>query len=350
DGKRFPAKLKGSDKKTDVAVLEIETDSPLPYVEFGDSDSAEVGDWVVAIGNPFGLGGSVTVGIVSARGRDIQSGPYDDFIQIDAPINRGNSGGPLFNTKGQVIGVNSAIYSPSGGSVGIGFSIPSSLVKNIVGQLSDTGAVERGWLGVQIQTVTDDIAEGLGLEEAYGALVSQVIDQSPAQSAGLQAGDVIINYDSKRVDEMRDLPRLVANTAANSEVTLDIWRNEAQQTVSVVIAEVADQPEQAAQIESSDSEETLGLVLSPLNDELRTKYSVKEETKGVIITDIDPASEAASRGVLVGDVIIKAGKDNINTADELDQALKQAREVDKASLLLLIKREGHDLFVAIPIE
>ncbi|MEE9446490.1 MAG: Do family serine endopeptidase, partial [Arenicellales bacterium] len=274
DGKRFPAKLKGSDEKTDIAVLQIDADYSLPYVAFGDSDTAEVGDWVVAIGNPFGLGGSVSVGVVSARGRDIQSGPYDDFIQIDAPINRGNSGGPLFNTKGEVIGVNSAIYSPTGGSVGIGFSIPSDLVKNIVNQLNDNGEVERGWLGVHIQNVNDEIAEGLGLKEAYGALVSDVVQDSPAQRAGLQAGDVILTFDGRRVDEMRDLPRLVANTAANSKVTLGIWRNETKRSVSVVISETDASAAQTSAPSKADTESTLGLALSALSDELRTQYSV----------------------------------------------------------------------------
>lgn len=352
DGKRFPAILKGSDKKTDIAVLQIESDNPLPYVSFGDSDTAEVGDWVVAIGNPFGLGGSVSVGVISARGRDIQSGPYDDFIQTDATINRGNSGGPLFNTKGEVIGVNSAIYSPTGGSVGIGFSIPSELVGNIVAQLSDNGSVERGWLGVHIQSVSDEIAEGLGLEDAYGALVSEVVEDSPAKRAGLQSGDVILTYAGERVDKMRDLPRLVANTTTDSEVVLGIWRNEASRSVSVTISKTDESAqEQAAKTpEIAKSEDALGLALSPLNDELRTQYSVKEGTEGVIITDIDPASEAASRGVRLGDVIKKVGRQTISTVDEIDAAVKQALKDDKSSLLLLIEREGQVLFVAIPIE
>jgi serine protease Do len=349
DGKRYPATVTGQDQKSDIAVLKIDTDTPLPYVGFGDSDTAEVGDWVVAIGNPFGLGGSVTVGIVSARGRDIQSGPYDDFIQIDAPINRGNSGGPLFNTKGEVIGINSAIFSPSGGSVGIGFSIPSAFVQNIVNQIIDTGKVERGWLGVQIQTVTDDIAEGLGLNEAYGALVSQVVTDSPAERAGLQTGDVIIGYDNHRVDEMRDLPRLVANTQANSEVTLDVWRNESQTSVSALISKTNDESNPVLAEDPSGSEDTLGLALSPLNDELRKQYSVKEDTQGVIVTDIDPASEAAGRGVRVGDVIQKIGQTVVTTVDMIDPAIKLALKGDKASLLLLIEREGQVLFVAIPV-
>lgn len=350
DGKRYPATLKGSDKKTDIAVLQIDADHSLTYVSFGDSDIAEVGDWVVAIGNPFGLGGSVSVGVVSARGRDIQSGPYDDFIQIDAPINRGNSGGPLFNTNGEVIGVNSAIYSPTGGSVGIGFSIPSALVKNVVTQLSNTGIVERGWLGVQIQTVSDEIAEGLGLKEAHGALVSQVIDDSPAKRAGIQVGDVIVSYDKQRVDEMRDLPRLVANTIAESKVALGIWRNEAKQTIEVVISESKDKAQQGnSNPVSSETEEKLGLALKPLSDELRKQYSVQTESEGVIITDIDPSSEAAGRGVRVGDVILKVGRKNVSQVEQIDAAVKSALDSKKTSLLLLIEREGQVLFVAIPL-
>lgn len=350
DGKRYPATLKGSDKKSDIAVLQINADHPLTYVSFGNSDNAEVGDWVVAIGNPFGLGGSVSVGVVSARGRDIQSGPYDDFIQIDAPINRGNSGGPLFNTSGEVIGVNSTIYSPTGGSVGIGFSIPSALVKNVVTQLSDTGVVERGWLGVQIQTVSDDIAEGLGLKEAHGALVSQVIDNSPAKRAGIQVGDVIVSYDKQRVDEMRDLPRLVANTIAESKVALGIWRNEAKQIVEVVISESQDKAQQAdSSQQGSETEETLGLALKPLTDELRKQYSVQTASEGVIITDIDPASEAAGRGVRVGDLILKVGRKNVSEVKQIDDAVKSALDDKKTSLLLLIEREGQVLFVAIPL-
>jgi len=351
DGKRYPAKVKGFDKKTDIAVLQIDTDRALPYVVFGDSDLAQIGDWVVAIGNPFGLGGSVSAGVISARGRDIQSGPYDDFIQIDAPINRGNSGGPLFNMKGEVIGINSAIYSPTGGSVGIGFSIPSDLVSNIVTQLSNTGMVARGWLGVQIQTVTDEIAEGLGLSEAHGALVSQVVEDSPAALAGVQVGDVIITYDAQRVDEMRDLPRLVANTVADSKVTLGVWRDEAKLNIDAVISENQDAGQPAASdADVPASENTLGLALKPLNDELRKQYSVKAETEGVIITDIDPASEAASRGVRVGDVIHKVGRDTISSVKQVDDAIKQALKADKTSLLLLIEREGQVLFVAIPFE
>ncbi len=229
DGTRRPATLKGRDAKTDLALLQVSTDKPLPYLKFGDSDAARVGDWVIAIGNPFGLGGTTTSGIISARGRDIQSGPLDDFIQIDASINRGNSGGPLFNIKGEVIGVNSAIYSPNGGSVGIGFAIPSSMASNVIAQLRDSGVVQRGFLGVQIQTVSEEISESLGLEKATGALVTQVNTDSPAEKAGLQAGDVILTYDGKEVRKMRDLPKLVARSKKETEVDIEIWRDDRTQ-------------------------------------------------------------------------------------------------------------------------
>lgn len=352
DGKRFPATLKGSDKKTDIAVLQIDTDYPLPYVKFGDSNKVEVGDWVVAIGNPFGLGGSVSAGVVSARGRDIRSGPYDDFIQIDAPINKGNSGGPLFNTKGEVIGVNSAIYSPSGGSVGIGFSIPSELVQNIVKQLQTTGQVARGWLGVHIQAVTKEIAQSLGLDDTYGALVAEVVEDSPALRAGLQSGDVILTYNDERVDKMRDLPRLVANTPANDKVNLGIWRNETKRMVSVVISKTDESIALASASEEKAStlENALGLALSEITEELRRKYSVKDKTQGVIITDIDPNSEAAERGVRVGDVIKKVGSKSVTTVAGLDKALKLALDGKKPSLFLLIEREGQVFFVTIPVE
>ncbi len=348
DGKRFPASLKGSDQKTDIAVLKIESDSPLPYTDFGDSDKALTGDWVMAIGNPFGLGGTVTAGIISARGRDIRSGPYDDFIQIDAPINRGNSGGPLFNTKGEVIGVNSAIYSPSGGSVGIGFSIPSNLVKNIVGQLSDTGKVERGWLGVHIQTVSEEIANSLGLDGAYGALVSSVLQNSPAEKSGILPGDVITHYGGEKLDEMRDLPRLVANSTAGDRVDLTIWRNEKSKKVAVSIGDSDTQPGENAG-SNQQIEDKLGLVYSELTAELRKQYSVNNDTQGVIITDIDPTSEAATRGVQVGDVIRKVGRTKVNSPNDVNSAIDQAIKNKKSSILLMLERERQILFVAVPI-
>ncbi len=349
DGKRYPAKVKGSDKKADIALVEIDTDHPLPYVAFGNSDETEIGDWVVAIGNPFGLGGTVTAGIVSARGRDINSGPYDDFIQIDAPINRGNSGGPLFNIKGEVVGVNSAIYSPSGGSVGIGFSIPSNMVQNIVEQLKTTGHVERGWLGVQIQHVSEEIADSLGLEDASGALVADVVADSPAERAGFQAGDVILTFDGEKVEEMRDLPRMVAQIRSGSTVQATVWRNETRRTLSVQISDTDEQPETASS-HSSPVEKSLGLVISPITPELRTQHSIDEKTSGVVVTDMDPESEAASRGVRVGDVIKKVGRQAVSSVSEAKQAITTAEQSGRDSVLLLIDRESQVLFVAVPLK
>lgn len=352
DGKRYPAKIKGSDEKTDVALLEIDSDHPLPYVIFGNSDTAEIGDWVVAIGNPFGLGGTVTSGIVSARGRDIRSGPYDDFIQIDAPINRGNSGGPLFNTKGEVVGVNSAIYSPSGGSVGIGFSIPANIVKRIVDQLESNGTVERGWLGVQIQHVDEDIASSLGLKDAAGALVSSVVPDSPAEKAGFQAGDVILEFNGQKVEKMRDLPRIVADTTTNSQVKAVVWRNETRRTLGVTVGNT----DEASAVASNDNADektvssTLGLALSRLTAELQSKHAIREGSQGVVVTDIDPDSAAASRGVRVGDMIRKVGRSEVSAPGDVRGAVKAAQKSGKSSVLLLIEREGQVLFIAVPLE
>ena len=351
DGKRYPATVQGSDEKTDVALLKIDADHPLPYVKFGDSDQAEVGNWVIAIGNPFGLGGSVTSGIVSARGRDINSGPYDDFIQIDAPINRGNSGGPLFNTQGEVVGVNSAIYSPSGGSVGIGFSIPSNMVANIVEQLEQSGSVERGWLGVQIQHVTDEIAQTLGLKNPHGALVSSVVENSPAADAGFQTGDLILTFDGKPVEEMRDLPRLVASTKSAKKVDVEILRNDQSKTLSVVIG--AGDSQELASNESSSMrslENTMGLALSMITPALSQQYSLGDDAEGIIVTDIDPDSNAATRGVRVGDVIKKIGSSQVTSPEDAKGAIKAANENGKGSVLFLLEREGQVLFVAIPID
>lgn len=248
-GDRLEAKVVGRDAKTDLALLKIDADEPLPYVSFGDSDAARVGDWVVAVGNPFGLGGSVTAGIISARGRDIHAGPFDDFLQVDAPINRGNSGGPLFSTSGEVIGINTAIYSPNGGNVGIGFATPSSLARTVIAQLREKGSVERGWLGVTIQSVTDDIADSLGLDEAEGALVSKVLPDSPAASAGLQQGDVILALNGQRITRFKTLPRLVAEAKTGKPATVTVWRDGREKDVTVTIGRM---PEDTASLMGSD--------------------------------------------------------------------------------------------------
>ncbi len=349
DGKRLPATIKGVDEKTDLAVLEVKTAQPLPFVKFGDSESARVGDWVVAIGNPFGLGGSTTSGIISARGRDINSGPLDDFIQIDAPINRGNSGGPLFNTKGEVIGVNSAIYSPNGGSVGIGFAIPANLAENVVSQLADSGIVQRGFLGVHIQAVSDEIAESLGLEKARGALVTKVVSDSPADEAGLEAGDIILEFDGKDVNKMRDLPKLVANTSGSEEVSMKVWRNNDAITLSAIVGD--DKAGQVAVIDENDASSTgnLGLALAQLNDENRDRYGLEKETDGVVIVDVNPDGNAAKKGLREGDVIKRVGQSAVTTPDDVQNAVSANRKAQKKSVLLLVERENNTRYVVVPM-
>ncbi len=351
DGTRVPARLRGTDGKTDLALLEIDGDTPFPYVVFGDSEQARVGDWVVAIGNPFGLGGTTTKGIISARGRDIRSGPLDDFIQIDAPINRGNSGGPLFNMKGEVIGINSAIFSPNGGSVGIGFAIPSAMASNVVSQLQSTGSVERGYLGVQIQSVNDDIADSLGLDGARGALVTQVIEGSPAAAAGLEAGDVILRFDGKDIPRMRELPKIVALTETDKQVDVVVWRDEKELTIRVSVGGNSDGTA-ARPVNDSDSSEAgkLGLRLGLLDDDAREQFSIPEGSSGVLITEVEPDSPAAERSLARGELITKVGNSDVETPEEVQQAIRMAIDEGKKSVLMLVEREGRVRYVAIPLE
>lgn len=347
DGTRIPATLRGRDRKTDLALLKITTDKPLPFVKFGDSDAARVGDWVIAIGNPFGLGGTTTSGIISARGRDIQSGPLDDFIQIDAPINRGNSGGPLFNIEGEVIGVNSAIYSPNGGNVGIGFAIPSSMASNVIAQLRDNGVVQRGFLGVQIQRVSEEIAESLGLEKTAGALVTQVVADAPAERAGIEAGDVILTYDGKEVRKMRDLPKLVALTENETEVDIEIWRDGRRRTLQVAIG--SSEEEEAAVAANTSESGGLGLSVGTLNRENRERYGIAEESEGVVIVDVRPDGAAAKRGLREGDVIKRIGNRAVDSPEAVRDALKAARDAEKKSVLLLLERDRQARFVVVPL-
>ncbi len=349
DGTRIPAILKGTDKKTDLALLEIKGDSPFPFVKFGDSDESRVGDWVVAIGNPFGLGGTTTKGIISARGRDIRSGPLDDFIQIDAPINRGNSGGPLFNMRGEVIGINSAIFSPNGGSVGIGFAIPSLLANNVISQLRDTGSVQRGYLGVQIQSVSEEIADSLGLDKAAGALVTQVIADSPAEQAGLEAGDIILLFNGKEISRMRDLPKVVALTETNKEVDVVVWRNEERVTIRVSVGGNSDDKIAAASSNKTEAGK-IGLALSELNDDNREQYKLTEEAQGVLIIAVKPESQAAERGLQRGELIIKVGNDEVTETEQVNKAIKDAISGEKNSVLLLVERDGRVRYVVIPLE
>ncbi len=349
-GKRYPAELKGYDAKTDLALLKITADEPLPYVVFGDSGRARVGDWVVAIGNPFGLGGTATTGIISARGRDIRSGPLDDFLQIDAPINQGNSGGPLFAVDGTVVGVNTAIFSPNGGNVGIGFAIPANMAKPVIEQLIATGRVNRGWLGVQIQTVTEDIADTLGLDDQNGALVASVVDGSPAHQAGVQTGDVIRKFDGQAIGRMRELPKLVASVAADRNVELEIWRAGDLRTLRVTVGASPDEEETVADAGNAlggADRPKLGLTLAPLTAETRRQFRVPNDTEGVLVTEVTPGSPAARKGFSPGDVIKMIGGETVNAPSDVVNAVERAVKADQSSVLILIERRGSDRFVAV---
>jgi len=355
DGSQYPAKVIGADPKTDLGLLKIETNKPLPYVSFGNSDKMEVGDWVLAVGNPFGLGGTVTAGIISARNRDINAGPYDDFLQTDAAINRGNSGGPMFNLDGQVIGVDTAIFSPNGGSVGIGFAIPSNIAKKVVAQLREHGTVERGWLGVKIQQVTPDMAEALNLPKPAGALVADVNADSPASRADLRQGDVILSFNGQKIDQMRDLPRLVADVRPGQSVPVEVWRNGANKTLDVTIARMEPQtmtsaPEATApatpgKMESND----LGATLSSLSDQDRQQLKLPESTKGVLITGLQPNGQAAAQGLRVGDVITKVDGAQVTEPSAVEADIAKAKEQNKKAVLLLVNRQGDEIFVGLKL-
>jgi serine protease Do len=352
DGTRHTATLKGRDAKTDLALLKIETSEKLPYVRFGDSDKAKVGDWVVAVGNPFGLGGSVSAGIISARGRDIQSGPYDDYLQIDAPINRGNSGGPLFDASGKVIGVNTAIFSPSGGNVGIGFAIPAALAEPIIAELMSDGRVARGWLGVHIQSIDEALAESMDLEEEQGALVSSVEPDSPADRAGLHVGDVILSFADEQVEDARALPRMVANTDKGDKVTVTVWRDGKRKSLEVTLGSLPTEETVAmAQSEElDDGTPKLGVTVSALSKEARKHYNLSDDEVGVLIVDVARNSPAARHGLQRGDIIARIGQTEVSKPDQVASAIKRAAREEHKTVLLLIKRDGISRFVAVPLE
>jgi serine protease Do len=322
-------------------------------VTFADSDHVRVGDWIIAIGNPFGLGSTVTAGIISARSRDIRAGPYDDFLQVDAPINRGNSGGPSFNLDGEVIGINTAIFSPSGGNVGIGFAIPSNLALPVIESLKEDGRVERGWLGVRIQTVTDEIAESLGLDEAEGALVASVTPDGPAEAAKIEPGDVILEFDHKKIDRMRGLPRIVAETPIGKEVEVAIWRRGEEQSVQVTLGELPEEDELAALTEegadtpSSAEIASLGVTVATISEELRTRYELGPNVNGVVIVDVLAGSAAGTESLRPGDVIVEVGQEEVNSPPEVQAKVNQAQQENKKSVLLLIDRQGDLRFVAL---
>jgi serine protease Do len=355
DNTTLQAEIVGRDPKTDLALLKVESDAPLVGLDWGDSDVMRVGDWVLAIGNPFGLGGTVTAGIVSARERDINAGPYDDFLQTDASINRGNSGGPMFDLNGHVIGINTAIFSPSGGSVGIGFAIPSNLAKPVIDQLRKYGRTRRGWLGVRIQMVTDEIAESLGLGEPRGALVASVTKEGPSEQAKIQPGDVILTFDNRPVKEMRELPRMVAETDIGKAVDVTVWRDEAEVQLQVTLGEL-EEAEAAALTETesgapeTDTFDDLGLVLSDVSSELREQYELGEDVKGVVITDVAEDSPAGQKGLRPGDVIVEVGQEEVASPSDVAQRIKEARDSGRKSVLMLVDRQGDLRFVAIRID
>jgi serine protease Do len=347
DGRKFPAKLLGADEKTDLAVLKINADKPLPYVEF-EKGAVKVGQPVMAVGNPFGLGGTVTSGIVSARGRDIQSGPFDDYIQTDAAINRGNSGGPLFDMDGKVIGVNSAIFSPNGGSIGLGFAIPATLAQPIVAQLQEHGRVERGLLGVQIQPVTDDIASSLSLGSASGALVAGVEPDSAALKAGIKSGDVIKTVGGKPVATIRDLTRMVAAAEPGSTVEIGLWRDGKDMTLSAKLGEASPVQKASAETKVPDkaAPASFGVTLAPISPDARQELGLKADVKGALIAGVEEGSPAEEHGLRAGDVLQQVGHESVNTPQEAVDQLKEARKANKP-VLMKIYREGMTRFVAI---
>ena len=354
DGDKYTAKIIGRDPRTDLAVLKIDAGKNLPYVNFGDSGAAQIGDWVVAVGNPFGLGGTVTTGIISARGRDIHTGQFDDFLQIDAPINRGNSGGPTFNLNGQVIGINTAIYSPNGGSVGIGFAIPSDVAKRVVASLEEHGKVERGWLGVQIQEVTPAIASSLGLKNDHGALVAVVTQNSPSAEAGLKQGDVILAFNGQDISKLRDLPHDVADNAPGTKATLTVWRDAKQQQVPVTLGEMPNNPQVAsAEKEGQPGEEdhanAMGLHLAPLTNEERSALNLGRSVHGVVITGVDNGSLADDLGLSRGDVIMSINQQPVTSPNQAAERLHEIAKSPSKSALLLLNRHGVTQYLGVQL-
>jgi serine protease Do len=376
DGSKLKVeKVIGKDTKTDLALLKVTPKKPLASVPFGGSNKLRVGDWVMAIGNPFGLGGSVTVGIISAKQRDINSGPYDDYLQTDAAINKGNSGGPLFNMDGEVIGINTAIISPTGGSIGIGFAVPSDTAVVVVDQLRQFGETRRGWLGVKVQSLTDDLAETYGVKENTGALVAGVTPDSPAQKAGILEGDIILKFDGKDVTTMRGLPRLVAQTQIGKDVDVEVLRKGQKRTVRVAVGRLAED-EEAAKASGKDAPKNkgskgkskepdkqgggtgpkpsgqplFGLGLAPLTDDLRAKYGLDAGTKGVVVTEVDPASPAAEKGIKAGDVIVEIAQEPVASIDDVTKGIDKVKNAGGKAVLLRVEGGTGDMrFVALPL-
>ncbi len=360
DGTKLKAELVGRDQKTDVALLRVKPAKPLKAVKFGDSDKARVGDWVMAIGNPFGFGGSVTVGIVSARNRDIHSGPYDNFIQTDAAINKGNSGGPLFDMYGDVVGINTAIVSPTGGSIGIGFAVPSKTAAAVVEQLKQFGETRRGWLGVRIQAVTDDIAESMGLREPKGALVAGLTEKGPADKAGIQAGDIIVKFDGREVPNVRELPRMVADTPISKKVDVVVLRKGKEVALQVELGRLEEGEKLAANDKGGKAPvaapvattKVAGLTVVALDAASRAKFKLKDAvTKGVVIAEVAGDSAAAQKQVKAGDVVLEVAQEEVASPDDLVKRFAKAKaDGRKLLLVLLASTEGEMRFVTLPVE
>ena len=382
NGSKLKATLVGTDTKTDLSVLKVEPKAPLKAVKFGDSRSMRIGDWVMAVGNPFGLGGSLTVGVISARGRNINAGPYDNFIQTDAAINKGNSGGPLFNMKGEVIGINTAIISPSGGSIGIGFAVPTELAQNIVQQLIEFGETRRGWLGVRVQPVTDDVAASLGMDSAKGALISGVAKGGPVENGPIQAGDVVLKFDGKDINEMRDLLRIVAESPVGKEVDVVVYRDGKEETVKVKLGQLQDTTDEKASTDEQQSEDgdggmvvpedndggddqaqdqtpevreapqsVLGMNLVVLSNELRTEKGIAESVEGVLVASVDPGSPAEQKGMKAGDVIVEVGQDFMEVpGDVLVRVNGLKSEGRKNAHMMVADAQGNLRVVALPLE
>ena len=362
DGSKLKVdKVLGRDTKTDLAVLQVKPVKPLAAVKFGDSSVMHVGDWVMAIGNPFGLGGSVTVGIISAKKRDINSGPYDEFLQTDAAINKGNSGGPLFNMAGDVIGINTAIISPSGGSIGIGFAVPANTAGNVIEQLRQFGETRRGWIGVSIQSITDDIADSLGLNQPKGALVGAVTPGGPAEKAGLKTGDVILQFDGQDVESMRTLPKIVALTPVGKAVQVVVLRKGKNETLTVTVERLVEtEPDKGQGQGGTDqtdpgsgtgAKQVLGLTLTAVTPELRKKYNIADSVDGVVITDVDSTSGAADKGLKPGDVIVEVTNEKVASPEDFAKRIEAVKTTGRKSVLLLVSDpKGEIRFVAVPLD
>ncbi|MGH6988533.1 MAG: Do family serine endopeptidase [Stellaceae bacterium] len=348
NGQIYQAKLVGHDKKTDLALLKINVGHPLPYVAWGNSNHEEVGDWVIAVGNPFGLGGTVTAGIVSAHGRNINEGPYDDFLQIDAPINPGNSGGPLFNQSGQVIGIDTAIYSPNGGSVGIGFAIPSNIASKVVAQLREHGKVERGWLGIEMQAMTPTLSKAIGLDKNQGVLIDKVMKDSPAKRAALKQGDVILAYNGKAIHNGRDLALAVAETTSGTTVPVEVWHNGHQHRVSVTIASQSAEQTASATTGTSQSGK-VGMALASLSQQNRAELGLGPTASGVVVMHVVPGGKADQSGIQAGDLIVRIGHTAIHTPAEAAAKIHTAENQHKEAVPLLVTRNGTTYYLALEL-